>query len=869
VHRASFSPDGRRVLTLRLPDSEEGGPGAARLWDAATGEPLTPPRPHDALTGGFFTPDGRLVVLVGGPKEKPERTLWDPAGGDGAPAALPPEVWRRFEGFTLDGRLLAVNREVEPAEASVWDFASGRRVSAWEVPAGTKGWWFSRGGGRVLARVEQGKQHEVRVWEAATGKPLASLAKLGEVWHAALSPDGRRALVWAEDEKQGGSVRVWDVDAGTPLGRAMPHHQRLLMPVFSPDSRHAVVAAQEAASGEWLAVVWDPASGQVPFPPPRHPHHIDLLLFNPDGSRLVTVGSYNTLRAWDTATGRQVNATSWEHEGSVYQVVFAPDGRVLASAGADGHVRLWDVMAGRPEAVPLPHGTAVDRVAFSPDGTRLLAHANDHTVRLWDLTPATHAPPLDTSGATEARFSPCGRFLLTLGRDGTARVHDAVSGRLVSPPWKVGDPAGLFVGFSPDGGRVVLAGEEAGVWDVTTGREAGPRFRPGHPVSYAGWGGGRLLLGDAAKGVARAWDTAAGAALTPELKLPASTWRAALSADGRRVLGAYPAASPFAFTPAALAPAEAGGQAVLWDADTGRPLGGFTGRPVGKHRGLKGQPVQGAFSPDGRRLVTIDHLDATTVYDGVKVASMGAPGCVWDAGTGAARTPPFQQSQSIRQAEFSPDGTRLVTANAEEVVVRDADTGGAVGAPLRPRGTVTHASFSPDGRRVLTLSQPPGGAGGEARVWEASDGRPLTQPLRHPAEVKQAAFSPDGLLLATLAADGAVRVWEVATSQPLAPPLRLPPADDPAVAAPEVLFAADGLRVLVHRPGRPGDTRVWDLTPDARPVEALLSLTELLSGRRVTAGSLEPLDAAGLRERWRTVAGAARRWRTVPGTPGP
>jgi hypothetical protein len=120
-----------------------------------------------------------------------------------------------------------------------------------------------------------------------------------------------------------------------------------------------------------------------------------------------------------------------------------------------------------------------------------------------------------------------------------------------------------------------------------------------------------------------------------------------------------------------------------------------------------------SFSPDGSRIVTASS-------DGAKV---------WDAESGAEVFTLKGHTSEVLSASFSPDGSRIVTASRDgtaklwdarsgaEVFTLKGHTGSVVSASFSWDGswiTTAIAEFSPDGSRIVTRS-----ADG-AKVWDAT-----------------------------------------------------------------------------------------------------------------------------------------------------
>ncbi|HZU39340.1 MAG TPA: tetratricopeptide repeat protein, partial [Gemmataceae bacterium] len=213
--------------------------------------------------------------------------------------------------------------------------------------------------------------------------------------------------------------------------------------------------------------------------------------------------------------------------------------------------------------------------------------------------------------------------------------------------------------------------------------------------------------------------------------------------------------------------------------------------------------------------------------------------------------PALQHRAMINNAEFSPDGTRVVTASEDGTAqVWDAATGQPVGPPFHHTDHVKNAHFNPAGDRVVTAS-----SDGTARVWDAATGQPVSSPMRHADAVNDALFNPDGTMILTVGNDRVARLWDATTGQLLMPALHGPNRLWLAQ------FCPDGRHVLTDwcAYDKPALAQIWELTPpDARPVEQLTRLTELLSGRRLDAdGGWMPLDAEALRSTWQELQAAA------------
>src|SRR5262249_26957359 len=67
---------------------------------------------------------------------------------------------------------------------------------------------------------------------------------------------------------------------------------------------------------------------------------ISSVAFSPDSKYVVSGSEDNTVRVWETATGKEVARMT--HNDIVLSVAFSPDGKYVVSGSEDNTVRVWE-----------------------------------------------------------------------------------------------------------------------------------------------------------------------------------------------------------------------------------------------------------------------------------------------------------------------------------------------------------------------------------------------------------------------------------------------------------------------------------------------------------------------------------------------
>jgi RNA polymerase sigma factor (sigma-70 family) len=578
----------------------------------------------------------------------------------------------------------------------------------------------------------------------------------------------------------------------------------------------------------------------------RQPGNCELLLFTPDGKRLVAfkqakdeanplVVVFDLAAGKETARFKTGRPTGIAGEPSVHPAAAVSD-TTLAIGLDDGSASLWDLATGKRRLLDTHHvapgakqyaGTGVEwqyvatvGVAFAPDGKTLATSGRDGLVKLWDVASGRQLHTLERhySWPEALAWSRDGRTIASASRDGLIRLWDAATGKDVCP-----QPGHLHPVFravlSPDGKTAITAGWDSTVrwWDTATGREL--RVVSGDVYDLAVSPDGRTVLASGGDKRLRMWDLATGRETTPaDLPDGLRAGTLAFTPDGRQLVTARGAHITVLDWP---------GMKVRHSFDVPKPDN------QGKEYDCQGLAV----SQDGHRLVTVAERSGWRGEKGLRDgAGVIAVVDVWDLGTGqrVCRLAECKDiPRSLTTATFTADGRVVLAPGKGSVPAQggrpEQPFQGEVALldPVTPRWVRSLTSsgrqytvatvVSPDGRTLYVSFDTC-----EIVAFEVATGKPRRNLYGHGDFVGSLAMGPDGRRLIAGCHDASAYLWDV-TLAGAAKPRKEPLADAAAdglwatLAGPDAQSAYAAMADLAAAP----DRAVALLRRELKPVPAL------------------------------------------------
>lgn len=502
-----------------------------------------------------------------------------------------------------------------------------------------------------------------------------------------ISPDNKTVIVPGTN---GNSSIIWNLETGKKVSELSGHRYDVLFASYSPDSRKVLTGSRDST-----AKIWDVKTGNL-LATIKGEKYVYIKgfsftggAFNNTGDKIVAVNG-GTIRMWDALNGNLIRTIDTIYGANI--AFFDKSSTQIVAVG-NSFINIWDAKSGSLLSKNSTNGNNYGSklFAFNEDKSKLAIGKADYlqdSIVIWDFVIKKKIAVFSTRGTPDyISFSKNGKSIIARAIPNLAKIWDIHSGKLVIELKGNGPSAYWYKGlFNKDGQRIIARSENViKVWDIKTGRIL-LNLQNGNKTFYEG----------------------------------------DFSTDGTKIItwtgGYFEKNDP---------------NLIIWDANTGNRLKAlYAGKGA-------------MFNPEGNLLFIYSDYDVQIMdFESGKVLDKVGAGMGW-----------------YLKPIFSSNGKKVLIIDGNNAKVWDIDKKAVTAVLEGHTSSIYSANFSPDGSKIIT------GSGWDdpdddnfdptAKVWDTESGKLLSSLPGHEETIRRVILSPDGNKAVTVCDDDTIRVWHV------------------------------------------------------------------------------------------------------------
>ena len=595
------------------------------------------------------------------------------------------------------------------------------------------------------------------LWNIDTAKRISPLAGGKQVDHVQFSDDGRLVFTAVPAD---GILRGWHAETGAAATPEIKPGPGFGDYVLSPKIGAGQFLMVKTAAG--ALQIWDVFKGVTTSPPLKTGGKVTSFNISPDGRFAFGDFDDRTLGVWSVPDGKAL-LSPVRHGLVTSEIRFSPDSHFLVlRSESSRQVTWWNLENRGSPSQSAELGAPAREIFFDSRSHKVLIAGWDQRLenrilrlQTIDLASGERSPAIEEPRMTRDLWPEIDQRKRTIDSwiaggifdSRQVKIWDLYTGKVLTELPSQESPISIAM-LSPDGSRIALSPESrksVRLWDVFSGKPVSPAIDfKGilQSLSFSADGEKLFTFHTDGSTLLTVWDARTGEALTQPLAVSGGNGQGTHMGRDRSRLVIL--ATQWVFG-SGIAPEQAVGEVAIVDIEPG----------IAERIPLKmgGAASQVKFSRDGARLL------------GTEFNGNPSYAFVWNT-TNRRLLYRLKHPASIRDGDFAPDGSHLLTAASDGLVrIWNIDTGELV-SKLSLEGDVWMAKYSPNGELIATLT-----IDARVQVWDAASGVALFPPRKHGPFVESLDFSPDGRQLLTGASDSRARLINAQTGEAIFPPI--------------------------------------------------------------------------------------------------